>query len=317
VPDVRTRLPSRFKERFGIEVEYLSSGSELATRLRNERASELYTVDVVIGGPSTIPLVMFPEGMFDPIRPILVIPDVDDGARWVKGKPWYFDPEERYLIRLVDKISHAFTVNASYVDPAQLATPHDLLDPRWKGRIAGGDYARSAGSGMSKSLLILKVLGEDFLRDFYLGQDVKVTADERLLSDWVGHGTYPIVVGMADTDQFKLRADGVNVLSLKMRHKAQAERNAGAGIMGLINRAPNPNSAKLFVNWMMTQEGMQVFSAAARVPVTRTDVDYGNVDPDILPERGFDYLDMSDWDLIVHEQVPLQRRVSAILGGAR
>jgi hypothetical protein len=68
---------------------------------------------------------------------------------------------------------------------------------------------------------------------------------------------------------------------------------------------------------MMTQEGMQVFSAAARVPVTRTDVDYTTVDPDILPERGFDYLDMSDWDLIVHEQVPLQRRVSAILGGAR
>jgi hypothetical protein len=42
---------------------------------------------------------------------------------------------------------------------------------------------------------MLKVLGEDFLRDFYVGQDVKVTADERLLRQLDGNLAYVRVLG--------------------------------------------------------------------------------------------------------------------------
>src|SRR5919197_1340354 len=46
-PETRTLLPARFKERFGIEMEYLAPGStsDLLVRLEAERKSNLFTVD--------------------------------------------------------------------------------------------------------------------------------------------------------------------------------------------------------------------------------------------------------------------------------
>src|SRR5918912_1020292 len=54
-PDTRVQLPQAFKERFGVEIEYLGGrSSDLQTRLGSERASGVYSVDVIIGGGDTV-----------------------------------------------------------------------------------------------------------------------------------------------------------------------------------------------------------------------------------------------------------------------
>ncbi|MDQ5853042.1 MAG: ABC transporter substrate-binding protein, partial [Chloroflexota bacterium] len=78
-PELRVSLPARFKERFGVEVEYIAAPSlQQATKLTSERAAGLYTLDVIIGRPDTLATVMFPQQMFDPIAPLLILPDVAD-----------------------------------------------------------------------------------------------------------------------------------------------------------------------------------------------------------------------------------------------
>src|SRR5262249_38092855 len=75
-PATRLKLPAAFKERFGVELEYLGGrSSDLQTRLRGERAAGIYTVDVLIGGADSS-VSMHREGWYAPIRPLLVVPAV-------------------------------------------------------------------------------------------------------------------------------------------------------------------------------------------------------------------------------------------------
>jgi len=46
----------------------------------------------------------------------------------------------------------------------------------------------------------------------------------------------------------------------------------GGDIVALFNRAPHPNAAKLFVNWLLTKEAGETWSAATRANSARTDV---------------------------------------------
>src|SRR5581483_3243789 len=54
-PATRQDLPRAFKERFGVEIEYLGGrSSDLANRLENERAAGVYSIDAIIGGGDTV-----------------------------------------------------------------------------------------------------------------------------------------------------------------------------------------------------------------------------------------------------------------------
>src|SRR3954469_15517075 len=92
-PQVREKLPAAFKARYGITVEYLGGrSSDMAARLRTERASGVYTIDVALSGTLTMASIFYGEKMLDPLRPALIDPDVTDGAKWKSGKLWFIDP---------------------------------------------------------------------------------------------------------------------------------------------------------------------------------------------------------------------------------
>ena len=91
--EVRTQLPTAFKRRFGIDVEYLGGRTgDLMTRLQAERAAEQYTVDAMIAGATTLYYQAYPGSMLDPLPPVLIHPEATDPAGWLRGAPWYMDP---------------------------------------------------------------------------------------------------------------------------------------------------------------------------------------------------------------------------------
>ena len=51
----------------------------------------------------------------------------------------------------------------------------------------------------------------------------------------------------------------------------------------MINQAPHPNAAKVFINWLLSQEGQTVYAKATLYNSRRTDVEVidkaGVVDP--------------------------------------
>ncbi|MSQ28336.1 MAG: hypothetical protein EXR51_09410 [Dehalococcoidia bacterium] len=60
--------------------------------------------------------------------------------------------------------------------------------------------------------------------------------------------------------------------------------NGGISAAFAFNRAPHPNAAKLFVNWLLTKEGSTVWSKAAGTNSRRTDVPPN--DPQLVPTPG-------------------------------
>jgi ABC-type Fe3+ transport system substrate-binding protein len=311
-PEARKRIPDAFKKAFGIDVEYVGGrSSQQAERLSRERASGLYSMDVFIGGPDTMATRVFAEKMLDPIQPILIHPDVRDKSKWVKGKPWFFDAEEKYMLRLLDQVSHNVSVNTKVVSGTQIKSIHDLLDPKWTGKIAALDPKR-AGSGSNVAAYWLHLFGKEFILKFYIAQKVQLSSDDRQVADWLGRGTYPIAVGLSATERADLRKDGIEAEALKFG-KGDADRSPGQGIMGLVNRAPHPNAAKLFVNWMISKEGMQILSDVEGKPVTRTDVNYAHLSPDVLPEPNKEYFDTGAWNYVISLRQKLRDDVRKIL----
>ena len=72
-------------------------GPELSQRVMSERRAEKFAVDLYISG-NISPLTVFHRAkILEPIKPLLVLPDVVDPSGWYEGKHHYDDPESRYI----------------------------------------------------------------------------------------------------------------------------------------------------------------------------------------------------------------------------
>src|SRR5919112_3789192 len=104
--ELRRTLPAAFKARYGITLDYMGGRStELAPRLRTERQAGIHSLDVVFAGNESMALVFHREKMLQPLRPALQLPEVVDGKNWKKGKLWFGDPEDQYILRLANSVT--------------------------------------------------------------------------------------------------------------------------------------------------------------------------------------------------------------------
>ena len=51
----------------------------------------------------------------------------------------------------------------------------------------------------------------------------------------------------------------------------------GSGHVGLMNKAPHPNATRLFINWIASKEGLEIYSQTQTAATTRTDVEELNL----------------------------------------
>src|ERR1700722_8717456 len=74
-PTMRNEIIPKFTTRFGIQVEFIAGRSgDIAERIRIERSSGIYSVDVHMSGPDTTLNVMYPEKLIAPLKPLLILP---------------------------------------------------------------------------------------------------------------------------------------------------------------------------------------------------------------------------------------------------
>ena len=184
-PVLRRELPVEFKKKFGVVLEYLvGRSSEVAAKLRLERRVGVNSMDVFFGGIGTISSVLYADKMLDPLKPTLILPNVLKPSNWKKGKLWFSDPEGKYALRLNNSIADLLEINTRHVKPEDLKSVHDLLDPRWKGRIALFDPT-VPGTGIRTASAFYALLGEEFVRRLYLDQEPVMTRKRRQLADWL------------------------------------------------------------------------------------------------------------------------------------
>src|SRR5262245_59917675 len=300
---VRRALPAAFKARFGITVDYLGGRSaESAARLRAERAAGVYTVDVALAGIQTMATIFYREKMLAPLKPQLIDPEVVDPGKWKMGKLWFMDPDGQYILRLFNTVGANFYVNTDFAKPSEFHFARDLLDPKWKGKISTHDPT-VPGTGSNQAARFYVQFGENFVKRLYVDQQPGIARDRRQITDWLVRGRYPISIDAERDEVERLKKEGLPLQPIYNLPDMPGSLSAGVGEVARLDRAPHPNAAKLFANWIASKEGLGVFARARGEVPTRNDINEQNFLPsEIIPRPGVDYFDSFGWEFTLSKK---------------
>jgi ABC-type Fe3+ transport system substrate-binding protein len=312
-PVMRNEIIPKFKERYGVAVELLAGrSSEITARVKTERGSGIYSVDVYLAGPDTTAVVLYGERMIDPLRPLLVMPEVVDGTKWKRGKVWFADPEERFAARPFSSVATMLFINTDHVKPEEMRSAKDLLNPKWRGKISAEDPT-TTGSGSNAAARFYHDLGEEFVRKLYIEQKTVRTRERRQMSDWLARGTQPICLNCREDDVRPLVKEGFKILEIFELTDMPGSVNGSPWMITIANRAPNPKAAQLFANWILSREGLGIYARGYGSVSMRTDVDESNLNPGNLPKKGVKYFDDTDWNWIVTGRHEYREKVWQVL----
>lgn len=235
-------------------------GFQLGQRVMNERRGEKYIADICITGNITPLTVFYKAKILEPIKPLLLLPEVVNESVWFEGKHHYNDPDNRYIFTFEGTPrSGELTFNTKLVNPGEIRSFWNLLDSKWRGKIVTIDPL-VAGPINSAQIFFYKHpdLGPEFLKRLYgESQMTIVRADEQLM-DWLSLGKFALGFGGRDVD--KAMAQGLPVNQFLPNHMKEGSSLATYnGTLSFFNRAPHPNAAKVAVNWLLSREGQSTW----------------------------------------------------------
>ena len=231
-------------------------GPELSQRIMNERRAGKYVADLYVSGNIT-PLTVFHRAkILEPIEPLLLLPEVVDPSGWYEGKHHYDDPENRYIFVFEGTArSGEITYNTKLVNPSEIKSYWDLLNPKWKGKIVSVDPLVS-GPISAAQIFFYKHpdLGPEYLRRLHAETDMAIVRSNEQLLDWLSAGKYAFGMGARQVDMAMMQGLPLNQF-LPGSLKEGSSVTAYNGTLSLFNRAPHPSAAKVAVNWLLSREG--------------------------------------------------------------
>jgi ABC-type Fe3+ transport system substrate-binding protein len=312
-PVMRNDVIPKFTARYGIPVEFMAGrSSEITGRVKTERAAGIYSVDVFLAGPDTTVTALYGDKMIDPLKPLLVMPEVADGAKWKRGNVWFVDPEERFVVRPFSSVATLLFINTDQVKPDEMRSAKDLLNPKWRGKISAEDPT-AIGSGSNAAARFYHDLGEDFVRKLYIEQKTVRTRERRQMTDWLARGTQPICLNCREDDVRPLIKDGFKLLEIFELVDIAPSINGSPWLLSLANKAPNPKAAQLFANWILAKEGLEAYARGYGSATLRTDIDESFLNPANLPKRNVKYFDDTDWKWVVSGRHEYREKVWQVL----
>lgn len=287
-----------FKREFpGINVVSVTGrGSQLTSRIMAERRASKYIADVYSGGTNSLYNTLYKGKALDPLKPALILPEVTDTSKWYGNEHRYADPEGQYIFAFIGSPSNAqLAYNTTQVNAKEFKSYQDLLQPKWKGKIVSLD-PRDTGLGATMQFYYYSPdLGPEFMRKFFGGMDITYSKNFRQMTDWLSQGKFAICVGCKDS--LRAKNQGLPVDDFDTNGwKEGSSFSAGGGSLSLMNQAPHPNAAKLFVNWFLSRKGQMALQKLGDVddPANsrRIDIPKDGIPPDNQLQPGVKYFDV-------------------------
>ena len=231
------------------------AGNSLGTRIITEIRAGHVVADLFSGGANTNYEVLYEGKALDSIKSLLVLPEVLDESKWYEGRIRFTDAEQRHvLVYIANPTSSGFYYNTNLVNPKEFKSYWDLVAPKWKGKIVSQD---PLGTGLGASLQHYYYhpdLGPEFLRKLFGEMQPTFGRDRRQITDWLAQGRFALCIGCRDTNRAKQQGLPVDELD-QVEWKEGFNVTSGGGSISFIKGAPNPNAAKVFVNWFLSRRG--------------------------------------------------------------
>jgi iron(III) transport system substrate-binding protein len=260
-------------------------------------------VDVGHVGANTVNRRLIPAGAIAPIKPYLVLDEVTNTANWYGNRHWFTDPAQKYVFaHSADfKQTFVFFINTNLVKSADLKTlksPDDLLKGKWKKKVVAlSPMMGQSGNSYFRYSITSKPYGLKWMKKFIQSRSVEFVSSSRLIETGIARGKYAFAVFPHARPLDKMQKQGLPVKRVEHSFPgAPGIMTAGAPTqtVQVYDRAPHPNAAKLFVNWLLSKEGLTfVHDNVREAPNPRNslrkDVPKTNVDPGSMPKPGVKY----------------------------
>ena len=263
-------------------------GSDHAQRIVAERRAGKYLADLIMGGSSTY--ATFAPGTLEPLKPLLILPDVVDAANWFDGKFHFADPENHAGLIISGEIgTRRGSYNTKLVNPKEIQSWWDLLQPRWKGKLASFDPRVAGGGGETFMFFYYTpALGQKFITRLLSETDILLTRDLQQGTDWLATGKIHFYIGSGQPIM-KANKQGLPVDLLPHPMKEGDIMGGGSCCLAVVNKSPHPNATKLFANWVLSREGQIAWQKYTEVNSLRVDIPKTDLPPDDVPQKGVNY----------------------------
>ncbi|MGH7816816.1 MAG: ABC transporter substrate-binding protein, partial [Candidatus Binatia bacterium] len=223
-----------------------------------------------------------------------------DETKWWRGEHRYVDAENKYIFAYIGNAGGVeINYNSNAVNPREFSSYWDLVQPKWKGKIVAADPRLR---GMDNPVLFFYYhakLGPEFIKRLYGEMEVSIARDYRQPVDWLAAGKFLLCIPCVSDEMDKAMQQGLPVGQI-LRLKEGGTLSSSGGTLSLLQNAPHPNAAKVFVNWLLSREGqMQVQKGRKGRPRTgsnslRIDVPKNDLPEEIQRRDGIDYFDADD-----------------------
>jgi iron(III) transport system substrate-binding protein len=232
-------------------------GGDLISRIMAERRAGKYLTDIYLGSSGTPLDVLYPAKALEAIQPFMILPEVGEPAGWFRGRHHYADPENRFIYVFEGVVRSDMAYNTALVDAKEFSSYWDLLNPRWKGKIAAMDPKLPGfPSGLLQFSYYHPELGARFLRRLFGEMDITLSRDGRQLVDWLSVGKFAIALAPSASEVQSGMKQGLPLARFEPRaFKEGIYMRATQGSLSILTQLPHPHAAKLFVNWLLSREG--------------------------------------------------------------
>lgn len=252
--EVALPLAAAFKSAHGIEVVVQrTTPRQTAERLLQAARTPRTGIDVV-DGRSAMPHLKR-AGLISPLAPetLRLIPAhlVDRDGFWVATNVYY----------------HAIAVNTDRVGPERRPrTLEDLLRPEWRGRIAwSGQATLSGGAGFIGTLL--RDQGEEagraFLRKLSGQQIATFDVPSRQIVEMLIAGEFEVALQVYAHQAAISAGRGAPVAWIPLE-----PITGSLSAIAITRQAPHPSAARLFVEFLLSRQGQEIFREADQIPAS-------------------------------------------------
>ena len=296
-PGLREAVVNGFRDATGIAVEWRpltrGPGPFLAQLTREMQVGRVQT-DVYVGGSTSCYTLNRDVDATVDMRLVLLDPAVRDPLVWrhdelpvERGGP--NRPYHHWCaLNTAEWVMGDLFVNTRYVDPGDITSWKDLLKPEYKGRISAHD-PRHPGGGRGTAAYLYQLFGEAFVRDLFIGQQVKMHRNYTQPAEDVARGRAWIGIALVQAAVEPLRQRG---LPLQRVYPVDGPGLLTAGFSGImkLKGGPNPNAGIVFVNWWASRQGQEIAQCELLELSLRKDVDRDDCVPEwTIPRPGVGY----------------------------
>jgi ABC-type Fe3+ transport system substrate-binding protein len=248
-----------------------------------ERRAGKYLVDVYMAGVTTAYDVFYRAKILDSVRAALILPEVTDESKWWFGQHQYVDPEKRYIFVYVGNVNQYISYNTKLVQPGEIRSYWDFLQPKWKGRMLSRDPKISGSQRIGLRMIYYSPeLGAEYIRRLYGETDITITQEMRQATDWLGAGKFAICFFCSEIQKAKSQGVPVDEFDSAQWKEVRAISTGNQGSVVLLTQQPHPNAARLFVNWLLSREGQIAFQRTANTATNSEESMRSDIPKDVV-----------------------------------